>query len=124
MARGRVLQVVGRWVGVTVCLALVPAWIVFTDRALRLENGLQMRTIVLIGVFLLLALVGAIASWRQAVGLMFTVAMISFVPVGFYFLLNPEIARLIGVLYVVLLLAVGAAWAGRRAAARSSEPSE
>jgi hypothetical protein len=118
MASARALEEVGRWLGVSVCLALVPAWLVFIDRGLRLENGLEMRTLVLIAVLLGLALVGAVASWRRSVGWMLAVALVSFVPIGFYFLLGRGPARLIGGLYAAFLLAAASAWAGHRAAGR------
>lgn len=124
MVKGRALQQLGRWLGVSACLALVPFWLVFVHRGLQLENGLQLRTIVLVGVLVCLALVGAAASWRLAVGWMLSVALVSFVPIGMYFLLSRGLARLIGATYVVFLLAVAAAWAGRRAVDRGSDRSE
>jgi hypothetical protein len=99
-------------------LALVPAWLLFIDRGLRLEDGLEMRTLVLIAVLLGLLVLGSVAAWRRAEGWMLAVALVSFVPIGFYFLLGRGPARLIGGLYAAFLVAAVSARAGRRTAGR------
>lgn len=114
MEHDGVVRETARWTAFAVCLLLVPLWVLFTYRGLQLDDGLRVRTIVLIGVLVCLALLGAVASWRRSVGWLLTVAAVSFVPIGFYFLLSRGLARLIGAFYVVLLLAAGAARLGRR----------
>jgi short subunit fatty acids transporter len=52
-----------------------------------------------------LGVLGVYGMWTRRPGLLYLVVVLSFCPVGFYFLLTPGIFRAIGILNLLALLA-------------------
>jgi hypothetical protein len=89
----------GAWLG-SIALLIVFLW--FNPYS---SSGLTVGSAVVVTIMIALGVLGVYGMWTRRPGLLYLVVVLSFCPVGFYFLLTPGIFRAIGILNLLALLA-------------------